>query len=318
MLVLNSLNEILEQSETFSQGTSITIGVFDGIHLGHRALISRCVKEAQTLNHKSVVLTFQQHPLAVLAPAYAPQKLLSGERKQELIKDLGCDIYLNIPFTQDFAKMQPEKFVKEILVGTLYPKVIVVGYDFTFGWQGLGNMDMLKRLGKDYGFNAINLHPVSCGDLRVKSTMIRETLNLGQVDIAAWMLGRTYELVGKVVKGLGRGCSLGYPTANLYIDPQYALPASGVYAVRVHIHGDWRNYGAMLNIGKNPTFNAEKMTVEVHLISFDGDLLDKNLTVYFIKRLRDEKKFESQEDLIKQLGRDEIAAREALGRTQTN
>ena len=299
-------------------GTCVTIGVFDGLHLGHRALVYRCVQEAQAYGLMPLILTFQDHPLAVLAPAYLPKSILKPERKAVILSELGCEAYVNIEFTREFAEMDPTDFCRLVLADACRAKMVVIGYDFTFGWQGKGNIETLKRCGKQLGFDVVVLDPVSCGDLRVKSTMVRETLHLGQVDVAAWMLGRPYEMSGEVVSGFGRGREIGFPTANLDVDPKYVVPANGVYAVKIHIAGDWRHYGAMLNIGIVPTFGIGKRTIEAHLLSFNGNLVGKTLTVYFVKRLRDERKFASVEDLVAQLKRDNIATREALGQTQVN
>lgn len=310
--------EALCDETAVKQGTCITIGVFDGMHLGHRALIRNCVEEAKLRNIVPLVLTFQNHPLCTLAPSYAPKSILPPERKTQIMEELGCELYVNVEFNRNFAELSPEDFAAEVLSKACNAKLIVAGYDFSFGWQGKGDVVLLRELGKKYGFEVIDMNPISCGDLRVKSTMIRETLNLGQVDVAAWMLGRPYEFKGVVVTGHGRGRTLGFPTANLKVDSGYVLPARGVYAVRIHIEDDWRHYGAMLNIGDNPTFNEIESTIEAHLFSFSGDLVGKELSVYFVKRLRAEVKFDNKETLIEQLQKDEIDARQALGSTQLN
>lgn len=306
----------MQAAVTNTPGTCVTIGVFDGLHLGHRALINRCVREAKSYGLAPLVLSFQNHPLSVLAPPYCPKRIMRPLRKAAVLADLECVHYVNLPFTREFAQIGPVDFCHEILHKACNAKFVIVGYDFTFGSHGEGNMQLLKAKGHELGFEVMELNPVACGDLRVKSTMVRETLHTGQVDVAAWMLGRPHELFGKVVTGFGRGRQLGFPTANLELDTQYAVPARGVYAVRVHIEGDWRHYGGMLNIGMNPTFNNTKQSVEVHLISFDGDLVGKNLEIDFITRLRDEMKFSSPEALAEQLRLDELAAREALGHTK--
>ncbi|NQU43269.1 riboflavin biosynthesis protein RibF, partial [bacterium] len=266
----------------------MTAGVFDGLHRAHCTLVRGVVEKARSeTSGSSMVFTFSNHPLSVLAPAYQPKKLLSSERKAQLLNLTGLDVLIMPEFTARLAALDPDAFIQEVLVGRFRVDHLVVGFDFRFGSQGCGDADLLVRRGRELGFEVEVLPAVYEQEWPVSSTRIRELVEEGRVRLAADMLGRPYELEGPVVHGHGRGTGLGYPTANLLFDPAFATPASGVYAVLASIDG--RIHPAMMNLGSSPTFQGTEYRPEVFLFDYAGEsLYDNRLRVYFIERLREE------------------------------
>ena len=290
--------------------THVTLGVFDGIHLGHQALLTR-VKES-TMGTRAIpaVFTFRNHPLSVLAPVYAPPFLTTEDMRIEIFASLGIEMAVIVPFDHTLADLSPEEFAREILFKRLRARHVVCGYNFCFGRGGAGDMTLLCKLGQDMGFVVEQMKPVTIRNMIVSSTRIREYLSQGMVELAAEFLGRPYALRGVVEKGAGRGKTLNYPTANLVFPQDLLIPPTGVYAVR--ILADGRVYNGMMNIGCNPTFPPERFSAEAHLFDFQGDLLDKKIEVQFIRRMRDEIRFETGSELIDQLKSDEKTARKML------
>lgn len=286
-------------------GTALTIGVFDGLHLGHQALIERTRTAARQAGLSSLVITFQEHPLCVLAPPYCPKRLLARERKHALLKTLGVDLVADVPFTEEFARTPPEEFITRILAGACHARHIVCGYDFSFGRAGAGNTTLLREQGGRLGISVEVVEAVSNHSVHVKSTMIRDQLLSGDVAHASRLLTRPYELTGPVVPGFARGRTLGFPTANLDVPPSRIIPARGVYlcAARV-LPGAKPLHGAMVNIGFSPTFGPGRLSVEAHLLHFDGELTGRTLQLHFLARLRDEQKFDGPAALAEQLHRD--------------
>ena len=295
----------------------VTLGVFDGLHLGHQHLVRRVVEQARAHAHardggSAVVFTFANHPLAVLAPPYAPKQLLSPERKARMLERMGVDALVAPPFTHEIASMPPEVFIEETLLGRCRADRIVVGFDFRFGVDGRGDTRVLAEASRTRGFELEILPAVYHGGWLVSSTRIRDLLEEGRVRLESEMLGRPYDLSGRVVHGYGRGRALGYPTANLQFDPAYVEPASGVYAVLAALE-DGRLYPGMMNIGAGPTFADAEHRAEVFLFDYDGETLyDSALRVYFVERLREERKFGSTEELQSRLRVDEKIARALL------
>lgn len=290
----------------------VALGTFDGVHLGHREVLRRCVSRAKQENVPSVVFTFHKHPLEVIRPQFAPELLTDLEDKLALIQDAGIENTVIARFDDEMARATPEEFVREILVDSLRAKWVVVGFNYTFGWKAEGNAKSLKDLGEKYGFGVEVSKPVVVGGTVVSSTRIRTALAKGDVEAACEMLGRPFSIKGKIVRGHSRGKTLGYPTVNLDVSREITLPQRGVYASYVCVEG--RMFKAVTNVGTRPTFQGEAMTVETYIIGFEGDLYGETLRVLFAKRLRDEIRFESGEALAYQISQDVERAKAVLDR----
>lgn len=289
-------------------GSCVTIGNFDGVHKGHQALISRVRELAGALDLPSVVMTFDPHPLRVFSKSRTPPFITLLEQKLELMDAMGVDYVFCVEFTRELAALSPEEFVRTYLVQALGVRQLVIGYDYAFGKGRMGGYDLLRRQGEEHGFAVEQLAPVIVGDDIVSSTRIREMVEAGNVWEARPLLGRFYRVAGRVVRGLNRGGRLlGFPTANLQLTDEL-FPSPGVYAVWAEVDG--AVHPAVANIGFNPTFGNEVLSVEVHLLQYAGDLYDKPLRVHFVQRLRSEKKFSGLDELKEQIARDI-----ALGKT---
>ncbi|OPZ15846.1 MAG: Riboflavin biosynthesis protein RibF [candidate division BRC1 bacterium ADurb.BinA364] len=304
--------ESLEDVSLGRQGcdTVVAFGSFDGLHWAHRELIGRVIREARARGGLSVVLSFSNHPLSVLAPPYCPKLLLSPRRKLEILEQLGVDVAILPEFTRELARMPAERFLRECLIERIGMRHIVVGYDCRFGAEGKGDGEMLKSAAPRLGFTVEAMGPMREGGAVIGSRAIRSLLNLGRVEAAAALLLRPHELAGRVVQGDKRGRQLGFPTANLEFDPRYLIPAAGVYAIWADAAGT--RYGGMINLGRRPTFGRMAFVPEAHLFSFEGDLYGQEIVVYFLGRLRGEKRFANAEALRRQLERDRQRARRAL------
>ena len=305
MLLITDLNNLSAKISN----SIITLGNFDGLHLGHQELIRMIIGRAKETGAVSIVVTFRPHPLKILAPEKCPPLISIYEEKIRLFEELGIDVLVKIPFTLDFAAMPPEDFVKNILCGKLGAKEILVGANYRFGKGRQGNVQTLREFGKKYGFSVNEVEQVSLMGEVISSTKIRDLLKNGEVEHASRLLGRNYAISGIVVKGDGRGRALGFPTAN--IAPKHAIiPADGVYAVRLFVRD--RSYEGIANIGSRPTFNKQGLTIEVNVFNFDEDIYGEDISLYFIKRIREEKKFESVDALIQQINADIQEAKTAL------
>ena len=291
----------------------VTLGNFDGVHLGHRELFRQVVKTSRRLKCPSVVCTFDPHPLKFLAPEKAPPLLNTPDEKQRLIAASHVDYLIQSPFTAEFAAMAPEQFVDNILIAKLQAKVLVIGYDYAFGKGRRGDAEFLKACGKDKDFIVDVLQPVGANGLPYSSTRIRTMIAAGDVSGVVALLGRQYNLEGRVVPGDQRGRELGFPTANLETEKEL-LPAAGVYVAKVR-HKQ-QEYGGVVNLGQRPTFSSGCSTIEVHLLDFTGQLYDQNLRIYFVERLRDEQKFSSAEELADAIAADVLNARQILQSVQ--
>ncbi len=287
----------------------LAIGFFDGVHLGHQQIIRQTISDARQHEGLAVVLTFDRHPNTVVAPSRVPPLIYSATQKQRAIQSLGPDALLEIHFDQPFSRLSGEHFVRWLLegIGTLHS--ICVGNNFAFGSHRSGNVQLLRRLGADLGFAVHGLAAVSLDGQPVSSTRIRRAISSGHLDQASQMLGRDYSICGPVVSGDALGRQLGFPTANLDV-PGLALPPHGVYAV--HARTGSRTLRAVLNVGHRPTLAspAPQLRVEAHLLDFHGDLLGHTIEIFFVAKLREEKKFASLEELKAQIARDIAAARE--------
>lgn len=314
-------------------GAAIAIGTFDGVHLGHRALIARAISEAAARETSSAIVTWDRHPAATLRPDKMPPLLCSPERKIELLAERGEDILAVLPFDEELSQWPAERFVEEVLVRGLAARLIVVGEDWRFGKGAAGNVQLLTEMGADLGFEVLGMTLERSGDEPVSSSRIRKLIAAGDLDGAAELLGRRFDLDGVVVHGDDRGKSLGFPTANVALPAGVAHPPRGVYAGRARVGGDatmlppeegdpaprgW--YPAAVNIGVNPTFGGDPTIhparVEAFLLGLDTDIYGAELRVELWSRLRDEEKFDSAEDLIEQMHKDVAETRRLVEEVQ--
>ena len=288
----------------------LTLGMFDGFHLGHQKLIEKVNEMASIENGLSGIFTFRNHPLTVLAPYYAPPLLTTPEEKKYLARLFNVDVFAQIPFAKEIADFLPEDFTKKILKDKFNVKGVATGFNFRFGKNGSGDTHLLRRLGLKYGFKVEIIPPVMFNDIMVSSTKIREFLEDGKVEIATNLLTRPYSIKGLVVSGFHRGMKLGFPTANLKPEEEIIIPSSGVYAVMVKVKK--KLLGGMMNIGVNPTFSGRKIRIEVHIFDFSDSILNQQIRVFFISRLRDECRFHSAAALKKRLNIDQWIAKSHL------
>jgi riboflavin kinase / FMN adenylyltransferase len=293
-------------------GTVITVGTFDGVHLGHRDVVERLVQRARTLKIPSVLVTFEPHPLEIVNPAAAPLLLTTHDEKQELLAETGIDYLAVIPFTARLASYSAEDFVELILRRCFRLRELLIGYDHGFGRQRAGNVDVLKMLGERDAFRVEVVAPVSTPDGHsVSSTSIRRAIAGGDLHRAAESLGRLYSVSGRVIEGAGRGRTIGFPTLNLGPPtPRKLLPPEGVYAVRVQTPTG--AVGGMMNLGPRPTFGDSTTSLEAHLFDTTGDFYGAFVRLDFVERIRETRKFASAEQLSRQLAHDERTARNAL------
>jgi riboflavin kinase/FMN adenylyltransferase len=286
----------------------VTIGTFDGVHRGHQRLIGNVVERARALGARSVVITFDPHPRAVLAPESAPPRLTFVDAEARLIAALGVDAMVIVPFTRETANTAARDFIAAVVRAT-QPVELWVGDDFALGRGREGTVDVLRALGTEFGFTLHVLTRVHLSDLpqseMIGSTNIRNHLLAGEVAAAAALLGRLYTLRGPVIHGAGRGRQIGFPTANVQVPPGIVVPKDGVYATWVTIEDDPTRYPAMTYIGPRPQFDNGPRSVEPNLINWDGDLYDKEIAVHFVGWVRGDMKFPSVDDLIAQMRRDQ-------------
>jgi len=284
----------------------LTIGTFDGVHLGHRKIITRLQEIARGMNGESVIFTFDPHPRKVVAPNETSLRILTTlDEKIELFQQSGIDHLIIYPFTPEFAQLSYEQFVEEILVGQIHTKYLVVGYDHKFGKNRQGDFEFLKNCAARLDFQIEKLDVLLMNESNVSSTKIREALQKGDIEIANAFLGYPFTLHGTVVEGQQLGRKIQFPTANVEAsDPDKIIPGFGVYAVRVQVQSQW--YQGMLNIGNRPTVNnnADHRSIEVHIFDFDADIYNLPIELQFLKKLREEQKFPSIEVLKEQLNQD--------------
>ena len=303
----------------------LTIGVFDGVHRGHAELIARAVKAARARGVPAVLMTFDPHPMEVVFPGSHPAQLTTLARRAELAEEMGIDVFLVMPFTADFMKLTPDRYIHELLVERLHVLEVVVGENFTFGKKAAGNVGTLRKAGERFGFavEAVSLVSEQQDSEMVtfSSTYIRACVDAGDVVAAAEALGRPHRVEGVVVRGDGRGKGLGYPTANVAPPMHSAIPADGVYAAWFTVigHGTGagevvpgRRYPAAVSVGTNPTFSGRTRTVEAFVLDTDADLYGQHVAVDFVARLRGQEKFASVDDLIAAMGKDTERARAIL------
>jgi len=286
----------------------ITIGNFDGVHWAHQKIFKKIIERAKDLHGTSVVITFEPHPIKVMSPTKAKPLITLLEQKKELIINQGVDLLLIIEFTAEFAAISASDFVKDILVDKIGIKEIVVGYDYTFGHNRQGNIEVLREMGSLFNFNVHQVDPVYVKNVLVSSTSIRKLIMEGNVDQAKKILGRNYQIRGEVISGRNRGGPLlGYPTANLRLTDEL-IPKEGVYIVLIDIGG--KTYQGLTNIGYNPTFKDKTFSVETYIFDLSANILKQKIKVNFLSHLRDEITFASSKELSQQIDQDVNQARE--------
>ncbi|MGH0037800.1 MAG: bifunctional riboflavin kinase/FAD synthetase [Myxococcota bacterium] len=296
----------------------LTIGNFDGLHLGHRTMLKTVIERARALSGRSVVYTFEPHPRKVLYPEKAPRLLTTFDQKQELLEEIGVDVLVAEPFDRDFAQVTPDRFVREYIHQGIRPLEVYVGYDFHYGRDREGSMRLLTETGPRLGFAVTIIPEVTVGGSDVSSTGIRDLLADGRVEDAARLLARPFAVRGTVVPGDRRGRTIGFPTANLETENE-VLPAAGVYAGELQILDEGERAArvrraAVLNVGVRPTFeDGQGFLTEAHLLDWDGDLYGRRVEVDFRHRLRGEQRFDGVEALRAQIARDVEEARQRLG-----
>lgn len=290
----------------------VTIGTFDGIHLGHQEIISRIIELAKSVDGETALVTFWPHPRYVLSQNHDNLKLLTTfDEKAEILDQLGLDHIVKVNFTKEFSQWTSEQFIQRIIISALHTKRLVIGYDHRFGKDRKGGFEHLKEHSGRYGFEVEEISKQTIDDVGISSTKIRNAIEAGQVELAHDFLGRYYEINGKVVSGDKIGKTLGFATANIHVEEAYKLvPADGAYAVIVEINDN--EYKGMLNIGYRPTVDGKSKKIEANIFNFSDEIYGEKIKISFIKRLRDEIKFDSKEELSKQLQKDKEKALQIL------
>jgi len=302
------INDKMENINLMDE-TCVALGTFDGIHLGHQALIKESVRSARKKGIKSAVVTFDVLPLSVIAPDTNPAIIMDNNLKTSIIEEMGVDYLIFIKFTRDFAMVDAEEFLS-FLTKKLHAKMLICGYNYTFGKNGSGNGEMLYNYKDKLGYELKVIEPVRFDGQEVSSTLIREKLMSGDVDGASRLLGYRYFYSGVVDRGEGKGTSLGFPTANLFISDNMAI-RNGIYITYTYVNNI--KYRSICNIGYAPTFKGRKRCIEIYLLGFEGNLYGKKIKTEFIRFIRPEKKFNSEEELKKQVFADIKKAEEYFG-----
>jgi len=289
--------------------SAVALGVFDGVHLGHRAILGAAVADARASGTPALACTFEPHPMEILQPERAPLPITTLDERLTLIAECGVDEAVVLTFTQALAAVEPEAFVKDVLVDRLQARQVVVGYNHRFGRGARGDTALLRELGARHGFGVDVIPPLTVDGVPVSSTAIRGALGRGELDAAARMLGRPYTLPGNVVAGAGRGRTLGFPTANIAPD-RPVLVAPGVYACTIQVGAQQQR--AVVNIGVRPTFGEATLAVEAYVLDFSGDLYGQTVRLVFVSRVREERRFPTVDALRAQIADDVETARKRL------
>lgn len=290
---------------------AVGLGNFDGLHIGHMSLINTLISEAKINKLCSIVYTFVIHPENITRKKLVNYLLTNSEKKIELLKSTNLDNLVFEDFNEEYSRMSPEDFIKKILIKKLKIKLAVVGFDYRFGYKGQGDIELLKEYGKKNDFKVIVIPPIKLKDEIVSSTLIRGLVKKGDMDGVFKYLGRHFSLTGDVIKGRNVGNKIGFPTANINIDQDYIIPKQGVYITKTVFNNEI--FQSVTNIGYNPTFDGiENLCIETHILDFDSHIYGKKIEVFFLKRLRSEKKFKTVNELIKQLKKDVNDARESF------
>lgn len=307
MRIYNNINEVGPINNAV-----VTVGTFDGVHIGHQKVIDELVSAAKALNGESVVITFEPHPRHVLQPGFDLRIIITREEKIKIFEKCGIDHFIIIEFTKEFAQNTPEEFLRKYIVEPLKPLKIIIGYDHHFGKSRRGDIDFLNEMGEKYNFLVDQVAMQDIKQIAVSSTKIRDAIKRGDMKEVSEFLGYHYSISGIVVKGNQIGRTLGFPTANIKPDyPDKLVPAYGVYAVLVEWNG--KLFKGMSNIGIRPTLNLHTLTIEVNIFDFDEIIYDEHITIYFLEHTRDEKKFRDLDLLRRRLIIDKIKVKKIFG-----
>ena len=297
----------LQEAKEYLGDSAAALGNFDGVHKGHQALIRRCVELSKEKGLESVVFTFLNHPANEVAGRNVIKNIMTLKEKAEAIEELGADALVSIPFDEKVMTSSPEEFVRDILVGQLHARHAVCGFNYSFGYKGAGKPEDLKAFGDRYGFGVTVIDEFDIDDMPVSSTRIRRMLAEGNVSAYEKLTGRRYAIQGKVMQGQHLGRKMGFPTVNLSLNPDMALPLNGVYITEIYVNNI--KYHSVTNIGNKPSVGNFTKNAETHIFNFSGDLYGQNIRVEFIDLLRPEIKFGSIEELSAQIEKDCIEAR---------
>ncbi|MGE5329121.1 MAG: bifunctional riboflavin kinase/FAD synthetase [Deltaproteobacteria bacterium] len=299
---MNIIFEPINTISQFQKQCGIGLGNFDGVHIGHAELINTLALECQARGLKSILYTFDKHPENIIRRKLITPQITTNKKKIELMNKFELDYLYFANFDEYFSRLHAEDFVKKVLVDKFGIKLAVVGHDYKFGYRGTGNADLLIKLGEKYNYQVIVIQPVYYESNIVSSTAIRKCLVHGDIPNTTNMLGRNYSIQGLVIHGRKLGTQIGFPTANLLPEKYLVLPKNGVYLTKTLLNG--KLYKSITNIGKNPTFNLDKISVETHIIDFEGDLYGQMIEVFFYKWIRGERKFKGIEELKLQINKD--------------
>lgn len=304
MQVLRDLNQLPDLS-----GSVITIGTFDGVHTGHYEIIQKITASAKAIGGKSVIITFHPHPRHIITPESPVYYLTTLEEKIKILEQYGVDVVVVVPFSREFSEISAEDYAKTFLIGKFHPAIIVFGYDHKFGKDRSGDIYLLKKIAGDYAIKIEEIPAHVIDSVTVSSSKIRNYLKEGNISEANDLLGYHYEISGPVIKGNQIGRTLGFPTANIYVEESNKLiPADGVYLTAVHIKNNPNKYYGLLSIGTRPTFNKTEKRIEVNILNFNDTIYGETITVEFLAFIRKDKKFESVDALVAAMNEDKAAA----------
>jgi len=301
------------ESEYFAErSTAVGLGNFDGLHVGHMALVNTLISEARIHGLQSVIYTFTKHPENILRKKLFTPLLTTVGKRIQILGETALDAVYFDEFDEDYSRMKPESFVKRVLLDKLGAKLVVAGFNYRFGYKGQGDVELLRKLGKKYNFNVIIIPPVKVDNEIVSSTAIREYVKKGEMESVFRLLGRHYSITGEVMDGKRLGRRIGFPTANLHPEEYLILPKDGVYITKTLYNGEF--YSSLTNIGRNPTFeDSVKVSVETHILNFNRDIYRSSIEVFFLSMLRGEIKFKNAQELSGRICQDVAAAKEYFG-----
>lgn len=310
VLELETTNKLL-----FPKGSVLTLGNFDGLHRGHLALIQKVNEIKEQFQLPSILVTYHPNPAIIIGKNQNLKNIYSEEQKKDIVSKYGIDFYLSIPFTYEFSLLSAFDFVHDILIQKLNARYIIIGYNHYFGKDKEGDYEYLVKLSEKFGYEVEKIDPVYLGNEKISSSLIRFFLQNGEIEKANEMLGRNFSVVGEVVHGEARGRKIQFPTANLLLEENRIYPKRGVYIGLAKLEN--ASYRSMINIGFKPTFNGRTLSVESHLLEFEGDLYGKRLELIFLKKIRDEKKFQNVDELVQQLNADKKTTIEFFKKVNT-
>ena len=299
----------IDRDNEINNFTGIGLGNFDGLHIGHMALVNTLINESRLNGLDSMIYTFTKHPENILRKKLFTPLLTTGNKKIQLLGDTALKYLFFDEFDEEYSRIKPENFVKDILLGKLKAKLAVAGFDYRFGYRGQGDVNLLKELGKAYNFKVIIIPPIKIDNEVISSTIIRENVAKGEMENVFRLLGRHYSITGDVMDGRRIGSKIGFPTANLHPEEYLVIPHKGVYITRTLMDG--RFYPSITNVGMNPTFgDVVRISVETHILNFNQNIYNKSIEVFFISKIRNEIKFKSRDELVEQIHKDISKAKE--------